>query len=83
MQTTITYNIPDVQLPTIIEMLGYDASSGIAKELFMNEAIKSAIIPAITDVFINIKQKEVSKISSAIPQETRATVESMISITTV
>lgn len=83
MQTTISYNIPDEALDNILGMLGYSDEMGMQKEVFMNEAIKSVVIPAIADKFINIKHAEASKMIANIPHEIRGTVEKMISITTV
>lgn len=80
MKTTITYSVPDEEIDGILTMLGYTEGS---KEDFMNEAIKNVVLPAISDVFINIKQQEISKLSQAMPAQVRTNVENMVSITTV
>ncbi len=79
MQTTITYNVPEEQLESILAMLGYIEGD---KEAFMNESIYSVVIPAITDKFITIKQGELAKASSEMPAQVRGMVESMLTITT-
>ena len=79
MKTTISYDIPETQLDSILDMLGYTEGD---KATFLNEAIRSVVIPAITDKFIVIKQLRAQETISHIPSETRQNVESMISITT-
>ena len=83
MQTTITYAIPDTMLDGILAQLGYTEEMGVSKELFMNEAIKKVVLPAIADVFINAKQAQIARIAQAMPAEVHASVEQMLSITTV
>lgn len=83
MQTTITYSVPEQELDGILEMLGYSNELGVSKEVFMNEAIKGVVLPAISDVFINIKQKEISKLSQEMPAQVRNNVNTMVSITTI
>lgn len=80
MKTTITYSVPEQELDGILSTLGYSEGN---KEEFMNNAIKNVVLPAISDVFINIKQQEISKLSQEMPSQVRANVESMVSITTV
>ena len=82
MQTTITYAIPDTMLDGILAQLGYTEEMG-SKEIFMNEAIKKVVLPAIADVFINAKQAQIARIAQAMPAEVHASVEQMLSITTV
>lgn len=79
MQTTITYNVPENKLDGILSMLGYVEGN---KEEFMNNHISCVVLPAITDVFINLKQAEISKASAQMPNQVRGMVESMISIST-
>lgn len=79
MQTTITYNVPEEQLDSILAMLGYIEWD---KEAFMNEAIRGVVIPSISDKFINLKQAEISKLAHEMPAQVQAMVESMLSITT-
>ena len=79
MQTTISYNIPDEEVDSVLAMLGYTEWS---KEEFMNKAISDVIIPAISDVFTTIKQNQLSQMMAHIPSDVRSNVESMISITT-
>lgn len=80
MQTTITYNVPEDKLEGILSMLGYTEGN---KEEFMNNHISCVVLPAITDVFINLKQAEISKVSAQMPSQVRAMVEAMVSIKTV
>ena len=83
MKTQITYNVPDEKLDEILGMLGYSEDMPITKEEFMNQAVSSVVIPAISDKFINIKQAEAQRAVTNIPKETIEAVTSMISITTV
>lgn len=82
MQTTISYNVPEEQLDSILAQLGYTEEMG-EKEIFMNEAIKKVVLPAIADVFINARQAEIAKIEQKMPSEVHASVAKMLSITTV
>jgi hypothetical protein len=69
-------------LDGILSQLGYTEEMG-SKELYMNEAIKKVVLPAIADVFINAKQAQIAKIASDMPSEVRHSVAQMLSITTV
>jgi hypothetical protein len=70
-------------LDGILVQLGYTEEIGISKELYMNEAIKKVVLPAIADVFINAKQAQIAKIAQSMPAEVHASVAQMLSITTV
>ena len=83
MHTTITYAIPDTMLDGILVQLGYTTELGISKEIFMNEAIKKVVLPAIADVFINAKQAQLANLAQVMPAEVRTSVSQMLSITTV
>lgn len=83
MQTTITYAIPDTMLDGILTQLGYSDNLGVSNEVYMNESIKKVVLPAIADVFINAKQAQIAKILAQMPAEVHASVEQMLSITTV
>lgn len=65
MKTQITYNVPDSKLDEILGMLGYSEGMPITKEEFMNQAVSSVVIPAISDKFINIKQAQAQKMVAA------------------
>ena len=79
MKTIITYNVPDEEIDGILSMLGYVDGD---KAEFMNNAIKSVVLPAISDKFITIKQWIIAKMAQEMPQEVISTVGNMISITT-
>ncbi len=83
MQTTISYAIPDAMLDGILIQLGYSDRIVISKEDFMNEAIKNVVTPAIANVFINMKQSQISDALAKMPSEVHASVSQMLSITTI
>jgi hypothetical protein len=83
MKTTITYNIPDSKIVEILFMLGYTPDMPCTKEDFMNEVMKKAVVGAVSMVFTDAKTNMIEKMKLKIPEEVHATVEQMLSITTV
>lgn len=83
MHTTIIYDIPADYLEGILVQLGYSDTLGVSKELFMNEAIKKVVLPAIANVFINVKQAQIAQISQDMPAEVQESVSKMLSINTI
>lgn len=65
MQTTISYNVPPEEMDSILAMLGYTEGD---KYEFLNSAIEKVVVSAISDVFINLRQKEAQERTAKIPE---------------
>lgn len=79
MQTTISYNVPPEEMDSILAMLGYTEGD---KYEFLNSAIERVVVSAISDVFINIRQKEAQERTAKIPEMVWTQVKSMLTINT-